>query len=451
MTINLPVLLFTITVAIGATLVFGLLPTFSTSRTDLAEQLKASGRGTVSGALRRRMAGVMIAVEMGLSFVLLTGAGLLLRSALRMGSEPLGFDPNHVLRTSATLPQPKYRDPAARVQFFDSLLDRLNGVSGVTGAALTSTMPPYAVNGGLEPLEIRGRPAPASLLRHDVGVNPASPRFFEILHVRLYRGRWFNAADRTGSQPVAVVNEALVREYFPDADPIGQQIRVAPPSGKQTPWLTVVGVVDDVKHPELMNEMSWAETPVLYPSFFQAAPDHFEIAVRAAGAVSPVEREVQQQISSLDGSIPVNPIDSLNTAIAKTLAYPRFRAIVLGFFAVTALLLSAVGLSGVLFQVVAQRTSEFGIRKALGAQQSDLLLLVARQGGIPVAIGMAAGLAGTFLFSQVLTALLYGITPADPEVLALISVVFAGIALAAMALPARRAALVDPMIALREE
>ncbi len=449
-TIDLPVLLFAIAVALGTTLLFGLLPALSVSRTDVIERLKSAGRGAVGGAFRHRTGTIMIAVEMGLTFVLLIGAGLLLRSALRMGSEPLGFSPDRLFQTKTSLPAARYKDPASRVRFYDALLDRLNSIPGMS-AALTSKVPPYYVDAGNEALEIQGHPVPPSLERHDIGVNTASPNFFQVVDIPVRQGRSFEVTDGNGSPPVAIVNQELVRKYFPGTDPLGKQVQISRSPDQQMPWMTIVGVVGNLKHQELMNEMTWAETPILYRPLSQAPPQAVQIAMRVSPAAQSQEHEIQRQISTLDESVPIHPVEAVSVEISKDLAYPRFRAVVLGFFSLSALVLSAVGLHGVLSRLVVQRTGEFGLRKAVGAQQRDLLFLVARQGGVPVCIGMIGGLACTFLFSRILTSLLYGIRPADPNVLIMTSAVLLCVAIIAIALPARRAALVDPMVALRDE
>jgi putative ABC transport system permease protein len=243
---------------------------------------------------------------------------------------------------------------------------------------------------------------------------------------------------------VAIVNEALAQHYFAHLDPIGQQIRI--PGGM--PWLTIVGVVGNLKHTELMNEMAWVETPILYRPLAQEPRQTIQIAIRAR---SPIEQEIQSQIVSLDPSIPINDVEPLASRLAKILAYPRFRALLLFLFALSALILSAVGLHGVLSQLVTQRTPEFGVRRAVGAQTHHLLLLVARQGGFPVLTGLGAGLCVTLAFSRLLSNLLYGIQPADPNMLALVSLALLAVAGLAILLPARRAAHVDPMVALRDE
>jgi putative ABC transport system permease protein len=210
-------------------------------------------------------------------------------------------------------------------------------------------------------------------------------------------------------------------------------------------------VVGNLKHTELMNEMTWVETPNFYRPLAQEPHQAVQIAMRTDGAALSVAPEIQSRIAAIDPSIPINEVEPLAVRLSKTLAYPRFRALVFAFFAISALVLSAVGLHGVLSQLVAQRIPEFGVRRAIGAQTHDLLLLVARQGGTPVLAGLAAGLGLTLAFSRVLSNLLYGIQPADPDALATVAAILLAVASLAILLPATRAARVDPMVALRDE
>jgi putative ABC transport system permease protein len=385
----------------------------------------------------------VIAVEMALSFLLLIGAGLFMTSALRMGSEPLGFNPDHILITRIALPGFRYSTDAQRTQFYDRLLERLESLPGVNGVTLTSKVPPEA--GGNQTLEIQGRPVDAGSAIHDIGADAVSPAFFDVLNIPLRRGRAFNAQDRENSQPVTLVNEDLVKKYFPHQDALGQQLRL---SGAHMPWLTIVGVVGNLKHTEFLNEMTWVESPILYRPLAQEPRPRIQVAVRAAPDVG---KQIPQQIAAMDPSLPVDDAETLSSRLSKKLAYPRFRATVLAFFALSALILSAVGLQGVLSQLVAQRIPEFGVRKAIGAQTHDLLFLIARQGGFPVLAGLAAGIGFTLAFSRVLSNLLFGIQPADPAALAIVSVTLLAVAGLGILLPAIRAARVDPMVALRDE
>jgi putative ABC transport system permease protein len=440
-TVSSVVLGFSVVLSIATTLVFGLLPALRASRVDLTQHLKTGGRGSIQG--RFSLAKTVIAVEMALSFLLLIGAGLFMTSALRMGSEPLGFNPDRVLTTRVSLPDFRYSTDAQRMQFYDRLLEGLENLPDVSGVTLASKVPSEA--GGNQTLEIRGRPIDAGSAIHDVGADAVSPAFFDVLNIPVRRGRAFHSQDREHSQPVVLVNEDLAKKYFPHQDPLGQQIRIP---GGQMPWLTIIGVVGNLKHTELMNEMTWVETPILYRPLAQEPRRAIQIAIRASPEVAKL---MQRQIAAVDPSIPVDDAEALSSRLSKKLAYPRFRATVLAFFALSALILSAVGLHGVLSQLVAQRIPEFGVRKAIGAQTHDLLFLIARQGGLPVLSGLAAGICCTLAFSRVLANLLYGIQPADPAALAIVSVALLVVAGLGIMLPAIRAARVDPMIALRDE
>jgi len=442
--VSLPVLVFSGALSIATTLIFGLLPALRASRVDLTRHLKAAGRGFVPG--RHRLAKSVIAIEVALSYMLLTGAALLMTSAFRMGSEHLGFNPDGVLATSVSLPAFRYSTDARRMRTWDQLLERLERVPRAAGVALASKIPPNA--GGNQVLEIQGWPVAAGGEIHDVGADAVSPGFFDVLGIALRRGRFFGVQDRETSQPVAIVNESLSRKYFPDGDPVGRQIRIP---GGAMPWLNIVGVVANVKHTQLMDEMSWVETPIFYRPLAQEPRPSMQIAVRAFGEMGPLGQDFQKQIATVDPAIPINNVEALTSRLAHTLAYPRFRATVLTLFALGALILSAVGLHGVLSQLVAQRIPEFGVRRAVGAQTQDLLLLIARQGGLPVLAGIGVGVSLTLVFSRVMTRLLYGIQPADPKALAMVSVMLLLVAALAILPPARRAARVDPMTALREE
>ena len=443
-TVSLPLLLFSGALAIATTLIFGLLPAVRASRVDLTQHLRAGGRGSLHG--RHSLSRLVITLEMAMSFVLLMGAGLLMTSALRMGSEPLGFLPDHVLTTRVSLPVFRYATDIQRRRAHDQLLERLGHLPGAAGVALASRVPPEA--GGNQTLEVQGRRVASGGELHEVGADAVSPAFFEVLDIPLRRGRFFGPHDRENALPVVILNDALAQRYFPNAEPIGQQIRIP---GGAMPWLTVVGVVGNLKHTQLMNEMSWVETPIFYRPLAQDPRQSIQVVVRAQGEAGLPGRLMQREIAGTDSSIPVSDIETLPQRLAKTLAYPRFRAMVLAGFALGALLLSAAGLHGVLSQLVAQRTAEFGLRRAVGAQTRDVLWLVARQGGVPVLAGLGAGICLTLAASRILANLLYGIRAVDPGALAGVSVLLLVVAVVATLLPAMRAARVDPMAALRDE
>jgi hypothetical protein len=288
---------------------------------------------------------------------------------------------------------------------------------------------------------VQGRPAGQEL--HEVGADAVSPAFFDVLNIPLQRGRVFNSLDRENSQPVAIINDALAEKYFEHTDPIGREIRFP-----GMPWLTVVGVVGNLKHTQLMNEMSWVESPIFYRPLPQEPRPFVQVAVRSS---RDLQKQIQQQIAEMDPAIPLNSVEPLLARISKTLAFPRFRAMILAFFALSALLLSAVGLHGVLSQLVTRRIPEFGVRRAIGAQTHHLIWLIALSGGIPVIVGLAGGILITVASSRALASLLYGIQPADPRALGAVALVLLAAAGFAILSPAIRAARVDPMVALRDE
>jgi predicted permease len=435
-------MLFTVAATLLTAVVFGLIPAVQAGGVDLIEALKATGRGSIHG--RSAFTGGIVALEISLSFMLLVAAGLLMTSALRMGSEPLGFNPDRVIATRIDLPS-SYSTPSVRSGFYDRLIRTLERVPGASAVALASRLPPDT--GSNNVLEIPGRQTMPGAQVHDVSAEAVSPAFFQTLTIPILRGRPFNEHDGLDSAPVAIVNEALVREYFPHTDPLGNQVRIS----ASMPWLNIVGVSGNIKHTELMNEMQWHETPFLYRPVSQDPRPSVEVAIRTSGNNAGLEPAIANAIAWFDVSIPKTEVEPLSAHLARILAYPRFRAVVLAFFALTALLLSAIGLHGVLSQTVAGRTREFGVRRAVGAQTRDVIMLVARQGSFPVLTGLAAGLSGVLAFSSVLSSLLYGIEPANPAALAAISVVLLIVSVIAMGLPARRAARVDPMVALRDE
>lgn len=433
---NAPVLLFACTLSAATTLIFALLPAWRASRVDVNHALKAASRSAIYGGSRQRMVRAMVIAEMALSVVLLTGAGLLMESVLRMQSDA-GFDPRRLITARITLPEDRYFDAEHRARFHEELLRRLNRLPAVSGASLSSELPPYG--SGAASLEIQGRPAAMAV--HDVETQAVSPEYFRVLGIPLLRGRAFDTRDRMDSEPVAVVNEALVREYFAGRDPIGQHVRL-----EKQPWVTIVGVARNEKHMNLYHEMGWAQLPALIRPLAQDARRSVSIAVRGGEL-----QEIQRAIGAIDGNVPASDSGTMEARLGKTLAYPRFRAVLSAAFAILALLLAAVGLHGVLAQFVAQRMPEFGLRMAVGAQTGDLFRLVAWQGGIPVLAGMALGLFSGFALTRSLSSILYGIKPGDPFTTVIVLLALLGAAGIAIARPAWRAARADPMAALRDE
>jgi putative ABC transport system permease protein len=355
----------------------------------------------------------------------------------------LGFDPKGVITLEVKLPTPRYSDSRERDRFQAALLEKIQALPGVESAAL-GWAPPWDPQDNIveEEIEVQGQATSEGIAARKVQSAGASPGLFDVLKTPLLRGRFFDERDFGNAPAVAIVSQRLADEHFAGQDPIGQHIRFV--EGKdRSPWMTIVGVVVTWKH--LVNDASWRDTPLV----FRPARS-FPVVVRATGNLQGLGLRMQKLGTDLDSTVEFMP-GLLSDRLSKVLLYPSFRAGLLVSFGLGALLLAALGLHGVLSQIVAQRTPEFGVRRAVGAQTSDLLLLVAQQGGIPVLAGLAAGVACVLAFSHVLSSMLYAIEPADPGLLMGVSVTLLLVACLAIALPAHRAARVDPMIALRDE
>jgi predicted permease len=444
--LNLRVLLFAMGISFPTTLLFTLLPALAGSKLDLSQSLRSAGRGFFGSAGRRRTSQMMVAVEMALSFVLLAAAGLLMSSVVRLEREQLGFDVAGIARASGELPGNRYPTKESRDAFERALRERVEALPGVSQVVFGG-FPPSSDGGQLQ-IEVQGRPVEPVF---DVDVIPASREYFELLRVPILRGRNFTDADQTGPA-LAIVSQRFVDEYLKDGDAIGRSIRVVD-GDTRGEWRTIVGVVGTWKH--MVDNTAWRDTPVVFS--IGGAPKNISegyglgIAVRTGGDAGLAATELQRQISALEPNAilqdPEVPAQRLNAM----LSYPRFRAELLVAFSVGALLLAAVGLYGVIAQLVAQRMPEFGVRRAVGAQTRDLVWLVVRQGGVGVALGLIAGLAGAFATGRLIKGMLYGVEIGDARSLVTATFVLIMSAALGMVLPALRAARVDPMAALRQE
>src|SRR5579864_4921757 len=270
------------------------------------------------------------------------------------------------------------------------------------------------------------------------------------MKVPLLLGRLFSEHEGTVSQPVAIINDALARTYFPGKNPLGSRVRLFD-SKQRMPWLTVVGVVGNQRHTSLLHEMAWESSPVVMRPLAQEPRPSFSVLVRIRDSQPSVAAAVRRTLEGLDPAVPVAEMDTVRRLIAKPLAYPRFRAALLSAFALCALLLAAVGLNGVLAQSVAQRTQEFGVRIAVGARSLDIAKLVAVESGVPVLSGLVAGISASLLLGKLFGSILYEVQPSDPTSLFATALVMLATAAVAIAVPARRAATIDPMFALRND
>jgi predicted permease len=433
---------FTLLISLVATVFFGLAPAIAASKTDLNDALKESSRGASAGSSKQRLRAILMASEVALSLTLLISAGLLIRSFVRLQQASPGFDARHLATFQVTLPVAGYRENARISAFQDELLTRLASLPGVTSAGGVDPLP-FSGSGRGGSFNIIGRPWSNSQATPDVAYRRASPGYFQAMQIPVLRGRVFSAQDGPASPKVAVVDEPFVRQFFPKDNPIGIQLSGPDPGG-----YTIVGVVGGVKN----NSLSVPPASTIYYSSVQAPFRSMMFVLRtAAGDPLSLLPAIRREVQALDRNLPVYRPATMEERLSDSLARTRFSTTLLAVFAGIALLLAAIGIYGVISYVVGQRGHEIGIRMALGARPLDAVLLVLRQGSVPVLAGIVVGFVASLAATRALATLLYGISATDPLTFALLSLFLAAVALLASYIPARRATKVDPMVALRYE
>jgi len=424
--------------------VFGTAPALEASNPDLNETLKEGGRSG-SGGGRGRLRSMLVVAEIALSLVLLVGAGLMMRSFISLQNVKAGINAEGVLTFKIGLPGAKYRQPETRVAFFQQLLDRVRALPGVESAGTVSHLPLGGDNWGRS-LTVEGFPVlpvgEAPMINHCV----ISPNYFRAMGITLVKGRDFNERDTAESAKVTIVDERLAREYWPNSDPIGQRIRFGPPEDNE-PWHTIVGVVSEVRHERL--DASTRES--VYLPFAQMPIGRSSLAIRTSGRPESLISVVRSQVRDLDPDLPISHAMPMKDVVAISVWQPRLYTALFGVFAAVALILATVGIYGVMSYAVTQRTREIGLRMALGAERKDVLKLVVGQGVVLAGFGVGAGLVTAVGLTRLMSSLLFGVTATDPITFGAVSVLLTGVALGACFVPARRAAKVDPMVALRYE
>jgi putative ABC transport system permease protein len=438
-------LLFTCAAAATATVLFGLGPAWSASRRDLTATIKSGSSGAVaSGGRTVSMRNLLLVGEMALALVLLTAGGLMLKSVARLQATELGFNPESLLTFRLTLPAPQY-DPERATRVIEQLLERLEGQPGIDAVAYGSCPP---VSGGCNGTlaTFPGRP-PAPRGREPlIGVLWASPRYFETMDIALVRGRTFTDRDRTGQPKVVVVNESAARAFWPGEDPVGQRIGVG--QGGFRDGAEVVGVVADVQYRAVDAP---AVAPDVYLPLLQSPRSLGIIYLRSGARAQTLAPIVRREVEALDADLPVLDVRMMADRFGDAIWRTRMSAWLLGVFSTLALLLAAIGIYSVMSQGVEQRRREIGVRMALGAARADILRLIIGRVVVIAVIGVAVGIAVGLPAMQVLSALLYQVTPGDPVVFATLGFALFAVAVFAGYLPARRATRVDPLKMLRAE
>jgi putative ABC transport system permease protein len=438
------VLLFALALAALAALLSGLVPALHGSRKKIVDHLREGSRQG-SGGASRRTRNVLVAAEVALSLILLTGAGLLIRTLWTMQQAPRGFSADRVAMMTLSAPAAAYAKPPDVHSFYARVLARVRALPGVESAASgTAVLQPLITNS--TGFTIEGIPLPPREERLEYPVEVVSPGYFDTLGMTITRGRGFTDGDDANAPLVVVVNETFADLAWPGADPIGRRIRPGDEnSPPDTPWNTVVGVIRDAHRAEVTR----AIRPEVYFSTLQNVLRTQTLFVRTAGNPDAIIPAVRREVQAIDPQLPLFRVTTLEREIGATLAQPRFQAVLLAVFATIALLLATIGIYGVTSHAVGQRTQEVGIRMAMGAARHDVLRLMLLQHLRPALIGLAIGLAGAVALSRFLQSLLFGVAATDPATFSLVALVLLVVAAGACLVPARRATRVDPVVALR--
>jgi len=445
--LNVRVFVFTFLAAVLTALLVGLAPVLDVLRLNLNEVLKAGGaRGGFSG--RTRMRHVLVVAEVALTLVLLICASLLLRSLASVRGLDPGFRSEGVLTLRIVLPLNAYPDAARRAAFFDQAVEKLRGLPGVKGVAFTSALP-LVWKGGTSGFAVEGRRQPADHLPYDANNRVVSPGYMQVMGMTLHSGRFFEESDGAQAQPVIIINQTMAAMYFPGQDPLGKRVKYADYSSRG-PWVTIVGVVNDVK---AMGIESPAR-PEMYFPYRQAFENWMvprDVVIRASGDPLGLAAAARRRIWEGDPNQPVASVATLDDILDQEVRQRRVQAVLLGAFSVLALLLACVGLYGVLSFLVSQNTQEIGVRMALGAQRFTIVSRFVGRGLALAAAGMAIGMAAALALTRALESLLFGVSARDALTFSAAPAILFVVALAAAFVPARRAARVDPLVALRYE
>jgi len=446
--LNAPVLIFSVALSLLVGIAFGAAPAIQAGRARVHETLKSGGRESSSGS-RLRIRGLLVILETALGAIIVIGAGLLLRSFLEIEHVPLGFEPQGVLSFRVIPRGERYSQPSQRAAFYRQVLDRLEALPSVRSGAAVSFIP-LTLARGSKGFSIEGRAPTAPGQIPMAGYNIVTPGYFGTMRISLLRGRDFSWGDAPQTQPVIMINEAMSKTYWPNEDPLGKRIRQGGPEDHELPWLTITGVIADVREYDPVT----APRPTMYfpiAQFAEPAGILRDWVVRTNDDPTVIAANVRGAVWDVDKDLPVTRIRTMEEVRSLSIMSPRLNLLLFGLFAALALVLATIGIYGVTAYNVAQRTREIGIRVALGAGGNDVLRLVVGQGARLALIGVVLGMMGAFALTRLMANMIYGVSAADPLTFFAVASLLALVALTACYIPARRAMRVDPLVALRYE
>jgi predicted permease len=431
--------------ALLAGVISGFAPALQALRINLVDQLKAGSRGLVGAGRSQMLRNGLAVSQIALAVALVVGAALMCKGMLGMLHKTDPYNPEHVLTFNVHPPVARYDTPQKKAQWYNESLDRLRGLPGVEHAEVTGAMP-YSDDGWNDDAQIENRPLDPGQSRIALRL-PVSSGYFGEFHIPLVSGRLFSSSDDLRSQPVAVISRSFASRYFPGENPLGKHIRMGTAGSGQTPWLTVVGVVEETTYSLWLKERPAA----VYMSVAQQPPDGITYAIKTSGDPNVIAPAVRKALARLDPALPLNRFESYSQYTHEELTGMFFVAALLGFDALIALLLSAIGIFGVMANLVGERTREIGVRLAMGARREDVLKMILRRAGWLTGSGVCIGLVLAFALAHGVANLLYEVSPNDPVVFSAITGAVIAVALLASWLPARRASRIDPIVALRDE
>jgi putative ABC transport system permease protein len=437
---------FTFIIALASGIISGIAPSLMSSRTNISETLKESGRGASSGRARHRLRSALVIAEVSLSLILLVGAGLLVKGFHALLSVNQGYHPESLLTLNLDLPDIQYPEKSARAAFHDRVLQSLTTIPQVQSAAIATAVP-YSNGGGTsgERFSIENRPVEQREESRSAIMETISPNYFALMNIGLRGGRVLSDSDGDNTQPVAVISSSLARRYFRGENPVGKKVRVG--TDESNPWLTVVGLVDDVHY----NWIQKDDVPTLYRPYRQNPPHYTTVVLRTAGDPLSFVSVVRSKIAGIDSELPIYEVKPLNIVINESIVGIAYVAAMMAAIGIIALVLASVGVYGVMSYSVSERTHEMGIRMAMGASSSAVYRLVIGNGMLLTGMGIAVGLPLAFGLARALSSLLFGVQAADPFAFIGLPLILAAVAGLASYLPARRAVRVDPLTALRYE